>query len=78
MGMAEAAVFISLSAAVDRSSQAIALAGLFLAVSVGMIAGLSASGSVLGITLTGELQKRLAGVDGREEVSCPAIQICPT
>jgi hypothetical protein len=57
--MAEAAVFISLSASVDQSLQAIALSGLFLAASVGMICGLAACSAVLQLTLRNELERRL-------------------
>lgn len=68
-GMAEAAVFVSLSASVDRSLQSIALAGLFLASNIGMLGGLAASSAVLKNTLTGELQTRLSGFDDKAEVS---------
>jgi hypothetical protein len=67
--MAEASVFISLSAVVDRSIQAIALAGLFLAGNVGQLTGLAISSAVLKTSLTSELQERLANVDDKAEVS---------
>jgi hypothetical protein len=71
-GMAEASVFISLSAAADKSIQSIALSGLFEAVNVGIIGGLSASGAILEASLTRELEYRVPDVGNREEVSCPA------
>jgi hypothetical protein len=67
--MAEASVFISLSAAVDKSLQAIALAGLFLAANIGLIVGLAASSAVLEVSLSNELQQRLSDIDNKEEVS---------
>lgn len=66
--MAEAAVFISLSASVDQSLQAIALSGLFLASSVGAIGGLAACSAVLEISLAGELQRQLADRPDRDSV----------
>ena len=67
--MAEASVFISLSGVVDRSIQAIALAGLFLAGNVGQLSGLAASSAVLKSSLTSDLQDRLPKVDDKAEVS---------
>jgi hypothetical protein len=66
--MSEASVFISLSASVDQHLQGIALSGLFLAASVGMIGGLAACSSVLQISLRSELEKRLAGFEDRDLV----------
>jgi len=67
--MAEASVFISLTASVDKSLQAIALSGLFQAVNVGAIMGLAASSAVLQVSLQGELENRLDGFDGKEKAS---------
>lgn len=66
--MAEAAVFISLSASVGESLQAMALSGLFLAASVGAIGGLAACSAVLETSLEGELQRRLADRPDRDSV----------
>ena len=66
--MAEAAVFISLSAGVDQSLHSIALSGLFLAASVGMIGGLAGSSAVLQTSLQNELRIRLDGLPDRETV----------
>jgi hypothetical protein len=57
--MAEAAVFISLSACVDQSLQAIALSGLFLVASIGIIGGLAVCSAVLQLSLRKELERRL-------------------
>lgn len=70
--MAEAAVFISLSASVDQSFQAIALSGVFLASSVGVIGGLAVCSAVLETSLASELQRRLAGRPDRESVCLKA------
>jgi hypothetical protein len=67
--MAEASVFISLSAVVDRSIQAMALSGLFLAGNIGQLSGLATSSVVLKTSLTSELQERLHDVDDKAEVS---------
>jgi hypothetical protein len=75
-GMAEAAVFISLSASVDQSLQAVALSGLFLFANIGLMAGLAGSSAVLEVSLRAELQRRLAGYDGKREVSLTPIEIC--
>jgi hypothetical protein len=73
MGMAEAATFISLSATVDQSLQAIALSGLILCSSVGMIGGLAACSAVLQLTLRGELERRLQHYPERQTVRCPEL-----
>jgi hypothetical protein len=66
--MAEAAVFISLSAGVDRSIQSMALAGLFQAANIGALTGLTASSSVLEIGLTDQLQRHLPAIPEKAEV----------
>jgi hypothetical protein len=66
--MAEAAVFISLSASVDQSLQAMALSGLFLAASVGVVGGLAACSAVLETSLAAELQRRIADRPDRDSV----------
>jgi hypothetical protein len=65
--MAEASTFINLSAAVDKSLQAIALAGLFLAANIGLIVGLAASSAVLEISLSNELEQSLSDIGNKEE-----------
>jgi hypothetical protein len=67
--MAEASMFISLSAVVDRSTQAIALAGLFLAGNIGQLVGLAVSSMVLKTSLTNELQNNLPNFGDKAEVS---------
>lgn len=67
-GMAEAAVFIGLTASVDPSLQAIALSGLFQSTNVGLITGLAASSAVFQSTLTRELEQNLAGFEKKDEV----------
>jgi hypothetical protein len=67
--MTEASVFISLSAVVDRSTQAIALAGLFLAGNIGQLVGLAVSSMVLKTSLTRELQNNLTNMENKAEVS---------
>jgi hypothetical protein len=71
MGMSEAAIFISLSATVDQSLQAIALSGLFLFASVGTIGGLAACSAALQLTLRSELERRLQDHPERQTVRCP-------
>jgi len=68
--MAEASVFISLTASVQQHLQAMALSGLFLAASVGMIGGLAVCSSVLQLTLRAELERRLAGFENKDTVGC--------
>jgi hypothetical protein len=75
MGMSEAAIFISLSATVDQSLQAIALSGLFLSSGVGMISGLAASSAVLQLTLRGELERRLQDYPEKQTASQPPPHI---
>lgn len=67
-GMSEAAIFISISASVEPSKQSIALSGLFLSASVGIIGGLAISSSVLQISFRNELERRLAGVSHSEKI----------
>jgi hypothetical protein len=67
--MAEAAVFISLSASVDQHLQGIALSGLFLAASVGMIGGLAACSAVLQLSVRSELERRLTDFKDKDTVS---------
>lgn len=66
--MAEASVFIALSATIDKSMQAIALSGLFQAINVGAIVGLAASSAVLQLSLQVELDNKLDGFEGKEKV----------
>jgi len=71
--MAEAAVFISLSASVDQSLHAMALSGLFLAACTGFIGGLAACSAVLQSSLQSELQARLDGWPDRDTVGLPLM-----
>jgi hypothetical protein len=66
--MAEASVFIGLTASVDPSLQAIALSGLFQAANIGVITGLAASSAVLGVTLQRELEQKLVDFDDKDKV----------
>jgi len=66
--MAEAAVFISLSATVERSIQSIALSGLFQAANIGALFGLTGSSAVLQLSVTKQLESRLVNVPERAEV----------
>lgn len=66
--MAEASVFIALSATIDKSMQAIALSGLFQAINVGAIVGLAASSAVLQLSLQVVLDNKLDGFEGKEKV----------
>lgn len=66
--MSEAAIFISISASVDPSMQSIALSGLFLSASIGMIGGLAICSSVLQISFRNELERRLVGVPDSEKI----------
>lgn len=66
--MAEASVFIALSATIDKSMQAIALSGLFQAINVGAIVGLAASSAVLQLSLQVKLDNKLDGFEGKEKV----------
>jgi hypothetical protein len=66
--MAEAAVFIGLTASVDPSLHAIALSGLFQSTNIGVISGLAASSAVLQATLTRELNQNLVGFQHKQKV----------
>ena len=66
--MAEAAVFISLSATVDRSIQSIALSGLFQAANIGALFGLTGSSAVLQVSVAKQLESRLVNVPDKAEV----------
>ncbi|KAF2402942.1 MFS general substrate transporter [Trichodelitschia bisporula] len=68
LGICEAAVFISLSASVPKALQGVALSGLFLTVSVGVLTGYAASSSVLENVLRSELVRRLVGFEGADEI----------
>ncbi|KIV99663.1 uncharacterized protein PV09_08718 [Verruconis gallopava] len=72
-GMVESAAFISLSSAVDKSMQAVALSGLFQAANVGAITGLAISSSVLQRTLQDQLQSRLDQYSEKKEIIEKAI-----
>lgn len=72
-GIAEATAFISLSAAVDRSMQAVALSGLFQSMNIGGIVGLAVSSAVLRLTLKSELEVRLDDFPNKREVSGTAL-----
>jgi hypothetical protein len=66
--MAEASVFIGLTASVDPTLQAIALSGLFQAANIGVLGGLAASSAVLGVSLQRELEQKLVGFEDKDEV----------
>jgi hypothetical protein len=66
--MAEASVFIGLTASVDPSLQAIALSGLFQAANIGVLTGLAASSAVLGVGLQHELEQKLVGYEDKDKV----------
>jgi hypothetical protein len=68
-GIAEASVFVSLSASVDQAHQAVALSGLFLAANIGLISGLASSSAVLELSVKSELEKNLASYPNKETVS---------
>jgi hypothetical protein len=67
--MAEASVFIGLTASVDPAHQAIALSGLFQAANIGMLTGLAASSAVLGVSLQSELDRKLVGYEDKDKVN---------
>jgi len=73
--MAEASVFIGLTASVDPSLQAIALSGLFQAANIGVITGLAASSAVLQVALQRKLEEHLVGFDNKDKVSS-SLAIC--
>lgn len=66
--MAEASVFIGLTASVEPSLHAIALSGLFQSTNIGVISGLAASSAVLQATLKRELDQKLVGFEDKAKV----------
>ena len=75
-GMAEASVFIGLTASVKAEMQSVALSGLFLAANIGMIGGLAGSSAVLEVSLRSELNKRLAEYPNKDKVCLPLGILC--
>jgi hypothetical protein len=67
-GMAEASIFIGLTASVKPELQSIALSGLFLAGNIGVISGLTGSSAVLETSLRSELNKRLTKYPEKDKV----------
>jgi len=68
--MAEASIFIGLSATVSPEFQAIVISGLFLAGNIGVISGLVGSSAVMELSLRKELIKGLASYPEKNKVSC--------
>lgn len=77
LGMVASATFISVQAAVSRSTKAAATSGMYLMMSIGMIIGLAGVGAVVTEVMTTSLASRLAemGLDEntRQEVSLSLI-----
>lgn len=67
--MAEASVFIGLTASVATEYQAIVISGLFLAGSIGVISGLAASSAIAEVSLKMELNKGLSDYPDKEKAS---------
>ncbi len=76
LGVAYSAIFIGLSASVEKEDIAIAASGLYLSVNVGMIAGVSIGTAVYVATLESSLSAALSFLPDHEAVSisCAAFQ----
>jgi predicted MFS family arabinose efflux permease len=68
-GVAQAAVFITVTGAIEDSETATVISGLMLVVSIGFAEGVTFSSSVLDFVFGRTLRQRLTG-PGSEEVSC--------
>jgi len=68
-GIALSAMFVALTAGIERCEMAIGSSGLYLSSSVGMVAGISIASALLQSTLRKQLRISLEGVDGMQNVS---------
>jgi hypothetical protein len=75
--MAEASIFIGLTASVAQEFQAIAISGLFLAGNIGVISGLVGSSAVMELSLRNQLIKGLATYPNKNNVChSPIFMLC--
>lgn len=72
-GIAQSAIFVALTAAVDKEHMAIASSGLYLFSSIGMVVGLATSSAVLECFLHKGLQVAVPRVPDRQAVIDRAI-----